>query len=129
VSLFVKNGGIGGIIRNEGPGIGLDIEHSGRGPAERIIVDGSGIGEIITNSGVGTGKRVVSFGGGSASESHVVVNRPVKMAAGMTSKLDMTNCQNCGRSVSFSKVIQGFAGDSEPLISVSCPFCGGSNTI
>lgn len=127
--VLVKNGGIGGVIRNEGPGIGLDIEHSGRGPAEKIIVEGSGIGEIITNSGVGTGKRVVSFGGRSASESHVIVNQPVKMAAGMISKLVMTNCQGCGRPVSFSKVIQGFAGDSEPLISVSCPFCGSSNTI
>ncbi|MHB1349258.1 MAG: hypothetical protein ACYCYR_05245 [Desulfobulbaceae bacterium] len=127
--VLVKNGGIGGVIRNEGPGIGLDIEHSGRGPAERIVVEGSGIGEIITNSGIGTGKRVVSIGGGSASASHVVVNRPVKMAAGMISKLVMKNCQECGRPVSFSKVIQGFAGDSEPLISVSCPFCRGNNTI
>ncbi len=127
--VLVKNGGIGGVVCNEGPGIGLDIEHTGKGPAERIVVEGSGIGEIITNSGIGTGKRVVSFGGSSASESHVIVDRPVKMAAGMISKLVITNCEKCGRSVSFSKVIQGFAGDSEPLVSVSCPFCGGSNTI
>ena len=127
--ILVKDGGIGGIVCNEGPGIGLDIQHTGKGPVERIIVAGSGIGEIITNSGVGTGKRVVSFGGSSASESRVFVDRPVKMAAGMISKLVITSCEKCGRSVSFSKVIQGFAGDSEPLVSVSCPFCGGSNTI
>lgn len=127
--VLVKNGGIGGVVRNEGPGIGLDIQHTGKGPAERIIVEGSGIGEIITNSGVGIGKRVVSFGGSSASESRVIVDRPVKMVAGMISKLVMTNCQKCGRSVSFSKVIQGLAGDVEPLVSVTCPFCGGSNTI
>jgi hypothetical protein len=127
--VFVKNGGIGGFIQNEGPGIGLDIQHGGKGPAERIVVEGSGIGEIITNSGIGTGKRVVSFGGSSASESHVIVDRPVRMAAGMLSKLVIKNCDNCGRSVSFSKVIQGFAGDTEPLVSVRCPFCGGNNTI
>ena len=127
--VFVKNGGIGGFIQNEGPGIGLDIQHGGKGPAERIVVEGSGIGEIITNSGIGTGKRIVSFGGSSASESHVIVDRPVRMAAGMLSKLVIKNCDNCGRSVSFSKVIQGFAGDTEPLVSVRCPFCGGNNTI
>jgi len=127
--VFVKNGGIGGFIQNEGPGIGLDIQHGGKGPAERIVVEGSGIGEIITNSGIGTGKRVVSFGGSSASESHVIMDRPVKMAAGMMSKLVIKNCDNCGRSVSFSKVIQGFAGDTEPLVSVRCPFCGSNNTI
>lgn len=127
--ILVKNGGIGGVVCNEGPGIGLDIQHTGKGPAERVVIEGSGIGEIITNSGTGTGKRVISFGGGSASESHVIVDRPVKMAAGMMSKLVITNCDKCGRSVSFSKVIQGFAGDSEPLVSVRCPFCGGNNTI
>jgi hypothetical protein len=127
--ILVKNGGTGSVICNEGSGIGLDIQHIGKGPAERITVEGSGIGEIITNSGAGTGKRVVSFGGSSASESRVIVDRPVKMAAGMMSKLVITNCQKCGRSVSFSKVIQAFAGDSEPLVSVPCPFCGGINTI
>lgn len=127
--VLVKNGGIGGVICNESSGIGVDIQHTGKGPAERITVEGSGIGEIITNTGAGTGKRVVSFGGSSASENRVIVDRPVRMAAGIISKLVMTNCQKCGRSVSFSKVIQGFAGDSEPLVSVSCPFCGGNNTI
>jgi len=127
--VLVKNGGIGGVVCNEGTGIGVDIKHTGKGPAERIVVEGAGIGEIITNSGIGTGKRVVSLGGGSASESHVIVNRPVKMAVGAMSKLVLKNCDNCGRSVSFSKVIQGFAGDSEPLVSIRCPFCGGVNTI
>jgi hypothetical protein len=81
--ILVKNGGIGGFISNEGQGIGLDIQHTGKGPAERIVVEGSGIGEVITNTGTGTGKRIVSSGGGSASESHVIVNRPVGVAAGM----------------------------------------------
>ena len=127
--ILVKNGGIGGVISNEGQGIGLDIQHTGKGPAERIVVEGSGIGEVITNTGSGTGKRVVSLSGGSVSESHVIVDRPVKMAAGMISKLVITNCSKCDRSVQFSKVIQGFAGDHEPLVSVRCKFCGGINTI
>ena len=127
--IFVKNGGIGSIISNEGQGIGLDICHKGRGPAERIVVHGSGIGEIITNSGQGTGKRIVSTGRGAASESHVIVNNPVKMAAGLFSKLVIKNCDLCGRTVQFSKVIQGFSGDSEPSVSSKCPFCGGTNTI
>jgi len=127
--IFVKNGGVGSVISNEGPGVGLDIQHAGKGPAERIVVEGQGIGEIITNTGTGTGKRIVSSGGGSASESHVIVDRQVRMAAGLSSKLVLKNCDHCGRSISFSKVIQGFAGDHELLVSVSCPFCGGSNMI
>lgn len=127
--IFVKNGGVGGVLSNEGQGIGLDIQHAGKGPAERIVVEGSGIGEVIINTGTGTGKRIVSSGGGSASESYVIVNRPVRTAAALVSKLVLKNCDHCGRSVPFSKVIQGFAGDHEPLVSVRCPFCGGINTI
>lgn len=127
--IIIKNGGVGGAIFNEGQGIALDIHHNGKGPAERIVVEGSGVGEVITNTGNGTGKRIISSGSGSASESNVIVDRPVKMAAGMMSKLVITSCNKCGRSVSFTKVIQGFAGDAEPLVSVRCPFCGGSNTI
>ena len=127
--IFVKNGGIGGVVSNEGQGIGLDIQHTGKSPAERIVVEGSGIGEIITNTGTGTGKRIVSSGGGSASESHVIVNGPVRKAAALFSKVVLKNCDHCGRSVRFSKVIQGFAGDNEPLVSVRCPFCGGNNMI
>lgn len=127
--VLVKDGGVGGVISNEGQGIGLDIQHTGKGPAERIVVEGSGIGEVITNTGTGTGKRIVSSGGGSASESHVIVDRPVRIAAALVSKLVLKNCDQCGQSVQFSKVIQGFAGDHEPLVSVCCPFCGGSNTI
>lgn len=127
--ILVKNGGVGGVISNEGQGIGLDIQHTGKGPAERIVVEGSGIGEVVTNTGTGTGKRIVSSGSGSASESHVIVNGPVRAAAGLISKVVLTNCEHCGRSVRFSKVIQGFAGDHEPLVSVRCPFCGGSNAI
>ena len=126
--IFVKNGGIGGVISNES-GTGLDIQHAGKGPAERITVEGLGIGEVITNTGTGIGKRVVSSGGSSASESHVIVNRPVRTAAALVSKLVLKDCDHCGRSVQFSKVIQGLAGDHEPLVSVRCPFCGGSNTI
>jgi hypothetical protein len=80
--VIVKNGGKGSIVSNEGPGIGLDVQHHGKGPAERIIVDGLGVGESVTNTGPGTGKRIVSTGE-SASETHVKLNRPVKMACGM----------------------------------------------
>ena len=68
-------------------------------------------------------------GGGTASESHVIVNQPVKMAIGMISKVVIKNCDNCGRTVNFSKVIQGFAGDEEPKVNVRCPHCGGMNVI
>jgi len=43
--ILVKNGGIGGVISNEGQGIGLDIQHAWKGPAERIVVEGEGIGQ------------------------------------------------------------------------------------
>ncbi len=127
--VIVKDGGTGSIVSNEGPGIGIDIQHRGKGPAERIVVEGEGVGEITTNTGSGIGKRIVSTGGGTASESHVIVNRPVNFAAGMSSKLLMKNCDNCGRTVSFSKVIQGFAGDEEPKVNVRCPYCGSINVI
>jgi hypothetical protein len=127
--ISVKNGGIGGVISNEGQGIGLDIQHTGKGPAERIVVNGSGVGEIITNTGGGIGKRIVSSGGGAASESHVIVDRPVRLAAALSVEMVVKNCDHCGRSVRFSKVIQGFAGDQKPMVSVRCSFCGGSNTI
>ncbi len=127
--IFVKNGGVGSVIFNEGQGIGLDHQHTGKGPAERIVVEGAGIGEVTTNTDTGTGKRIVSSGGNSASESHVIVNRPVRTATALSSKLVLKNCDHCGRPVQFSKVIQGFAGDHEPLVSVRCPSCKGSNTI
>ncbi len=127
--VLVKDGGIGSIISNEGAGVAVDIQHSGKGPAERIIVEGAGVGEIITNSGLGTGKRIVSTGGGTASESHVIVNIPVKMASALTSKLIIKNCNRCGKTVNFSKIIQGFAGDEEPKVEVRCPYCGGANVI
>ena len=127
--VIVKNGGTGSIVSNEGPGIGLDIQHHGKGPAERIVVEGSGIGEIITNAGSGIGKRIVSTGGGSASESHVIVNRPVNNAMGMSATMVLKNCDSCGRTVPFSKVIQGFAGDEVPKVEVKCPYCGSINII
>ena len=127
--VIVKDGGTGSIVSNEGPGIGLDIQHQGNGPAERIVVEGSGVGEIITNTGQGIGKRVVSTGGGPASESRVIVDRPVNMAAGMSVTAVIKNCGSCGRTVRFSKVIQGFAGDKEPEAEVRCPHCGSINII
>ena len=127
--VIIKDGGTGSIVSNEGPGIGMDSQHRGKGPAERIIVEGEGVGEIVTNTGSGIGKRIVSTGGGTASESHVIVNRPVKFAAAMSSELLMKNCDNCGKTVSFSKVIQGFAGDEEPKVNVRCPYCGSINVI
>ncbi|MFC1971038.1 hypothetical protein ACFLV0_03785 [Chloroflexota bacterium] len=127
--VIVRDGGTGSIISNEGAGVAVDIKHSGKGPAERITVEGAGVGEIITNSGQGIGKRIVSTGGGTASESCVIVNRPVKMASALTSKLIIKNCDRCGKPVNFSKVIQGFAGDEEPIVEVRCPYCGETNTI
>lgn len=127
--VIVKNGGIGSIVTNEGSGVGLDIQHQGKGPAERIVVEGEGIGEIITNTGQGTGKRVVSKGGAAASETHVNVNSPVNMAVGMSATMVITDCNNCGRTVQFSKVIQGFAGDKMPKVEAKCPHCGGINLI
>jgi hypothetical protein len=127
--VIVKNGGTGSIVSNEGPGIGLDIQHQGKGPAERIIVEGKGVGEIITNTGQGIGKRVVSRGGTSASETHVTVNESVDMIVGMSATTVVTSCNNCGRMVTFSKVIQGFAGDTMPKVEVKCPYCKGINLI
>jgi hypothetical protein len=127
--VIVKDGGTGSVVSNEGPGIGLDIQDHGKGPAERIVVEGKGIGEIITNTGSGTGKRIVSTGGGIASESHVIVNRPVNMASALSSSVIIKNCDNCGKTVPFSKVIQGFAGDEEPKAEARCPFCGSINII
>ncbi len=127
--VFVKNGGTGSFVSNEGPGIGLDIQHSGQGPAERIVVDGRGVGEIIVNTGQGTGKRVVSTGGGNASESHVIVDRPVNMTVGMRASIVVRVCDGCGRTFPCSKVIQGFSGDEEPEARVGCPYCGSVNII
>jgi hypothetical protein len=119
-----RNGGIGSIIQNTGRGIGLDVVHNRQGSAERITVEGSGIGEIITNMGQGIGKRITTTGGESASESKVIVDKPVHMAFGMSGKVVFTSCNNCGHIFSAQKVIQGFAGDSEPTVKVNCPHCG-----
>lgn len=122
----VIGGGIGSVVESRGSGIGLDIAHSGRGPAERITVEGSGIGEIVTSTGTGTGKRIVTTGGGPASEGRVIVNRPVQMTAGMSVTTVITACDACSRTVQCSKVIQSFAGDSEPKAEIKCPYCGAS---
>jgi DNA-directed RNA polymerase subunit RPC12/RpoP len=127
--VIVKDGGIGSIVANEGQGTALDVQHQGKGPAERIVVEGEGVGEIVTNTGQGTGKRIVSRGGAAASDTHVNVSKPVNMAVGMSSTVVRTDCNNCGRTVQFSKVIQGFAGDNIPKAEVKCPYCGGINLI
>lgn len=127
--VIVKNDGTGSIVINEGPGIGLDVQHNGIGPAERILVDGPGVGEIITNAGQGTGKRVVSTGSGPASKTHINVNRPVNTAVGVNVSAVVKNCNSCGQTFRFSKVIQGFAGEEMPKVEVRCPHCRSINLI
>ncbi len=122
----VTDGGIGGIIHNTGDGTALEIVHNGPGPAERISVQGSGVGEIIANTGQGTAKRIVSTGGGSGSESSVTIDKPVRMAVGLSASLCVVTCEKCGTMFRFSKAIQGFAGNSEPKVEVTCPSCGAS---
>ncbi len=121
--ILVSEGGTGSIIQNTGSGIGVDIIHSGKGSAERITVVGEGIGEIITNTGQGVGKRITKIDEGSASESRVIVNKPVQMAFGLSATFVLTTCSKCGKDFSAQKVIQGFAGDREPKVKVSCPYC------
>jgi hypothetical protein len=125
----VSDGGIGSIIQNAGSGIGLDVTHNGKGSAERITVEGEGIGEIITNTGPGIGKRVSKTGEGSASESRVIINKPVQTASAVISSLVFTACSKCGKSFTASKVIQGFAGDSVPKVKVNCPHCQEPNWV
>jgi len=125
----VSDGGIGSVIQNTGGGIGLDVTQDGKGPAERITVVGEGIGEIITNTGPGIGKRVSKTGEGSASESKVIVNKPVQMAVGIISSVVFTSCHKCGNNFTAQKVIQGFAGDSMPKVRVNCPHCQEPNWI
>lgn len=127
--VFVKDGGIGSIVENTGEGIALEIIQDAEGPAERITVEGSGIGEIVTNVGRGTAKRVIATGGGPALESSVIVNKPVQMAVGMSVTTVLTTCGTCGRNVQLSKVVEAFAGDSEPEIETYCPYCGASISI
>jgi hypothetical protein len=125
----VSDGGIGSVVQNTGVGIGLEVTQDGKGPAEKITVVGEGIGEIITNTGSGIGKRVNKTGEGSASESKVVVNKPVQMAAGVIASVVFTTCHNCGNNFTAQKVIQGFAGDSVPKVTVKCPHCQEPNWI
>jgi len=120
----VKDGGIGSIVEHTGEGTALEIVHLGQGPAERISVQGRGIGEVISSSGPGTAKRIVSIEGGPASEVQVNVTEPVQQAAAMVSKLVITTCGACGRTVHFCKVVQAFAGDADPKVNVKCPHCG-----
>lgn len=122
--IYVKNGGIGSIIENTGEGVAEEIIHIGNTPAQKITVEGSGIGEIITNSGKGTAKRILKYGEGSALECSVNVTRPTNIACGLLSKVVLTNCCNCKRDFTATKVVQGLAGDAEPKMEVRCPFCG-----
>jgi len=121
--IIVTGGGLGGLVENQGPGIGLEVQGAPGQTAERIEVVGRGIGEIVTNTGPGTGKVVRSVGA-PASESRVTVNQPVKMAAGLISKMAIVVCDGCRTQFRASKVVQGFAGDEEPKAQVKCPNCG-----
>jgi len=121
--ISVTDGGIGGVVSNEGSGTALEVEGAPGQTAERIHVQGRGIGEIITNKGPGTAKIVRSTGS-VASESGVTVDQPVEMAAGLVSKVVVLACGHCGTQFRASKVVQGFAGDEEPRVQVKCPKCG-----
>ena len=121
--ITVTGGGIGSLIENRGAGIGLEVEGAAGQTAERIEVVGRGIGEIVTNTGTGTGKVVRSVGA-RASESRVTVNQPVTMAAGLISTVAIVACDGCRTQFSANKVVQGFAGDEEPKVQISCPNCG-----
>ncbi len=122
----VRDGGTGSIIQNTDSGIGLEVVHNGKGPAERITVEGSGVGEIITNTGQGIGKRLTATNAESASSTHVVINKPTRMAFGLGVTIVFPKCNKCGYEFSARKVVQGFAGDSEPKAEVKCPHCGAS---
>lgn len=124
----VADGGIGSVIANEGSGTALEVEAAAGQTAERVHVQGQGVGEIITNTGSGTAK-VVRSTNNTSSESSVTIDRPTRMAAGLISKLSMLNCSHCGKQFTASKVVQGFAGDSEPKAHVTCPHCGGVNVV
>ncbi len=126
--ISVKDGGIGSMIQNEGSGHALHIEAGPGQTAERIEVVGQGIGEIISNTGPGTAKFVRSIGS-SAAESSVTVNRPVRLAAGLISKVVVLVCRHCATQFTATIAIQGFAGDAEPAISVKCPACGEANSV
>ncbi|MGA2062714.1 MAG: hypothetical protein ABSG67_19755 [Thermoguttaceae bacterium] len=118
-----RDGSIGSIIQNTGSGIGLDLLHDREGTAERITVEGSGVGEITTNTGPGIGKRIVATGGNTASQSKVIVDKPVNMAFALGTFLVSTSCSHCGHNFTAQKVIQGFAGNSIPKVEVNCPKC------
>ena len=124
----VTGGGIGSVISNVGSGTALEVEAPPGQTAERVQVRGQGVGEIITNTGTGKAK-VVRSTNATASESRVTVDRPVRMAAGLISKVVMLDCQHCGRQFTASMVVQGFAGDSEPKAHVTCPHCGRLNVV
>lgn len=121
--ITVTGGGVGGVVENRGPGTGLEVHGAPGQTAERITVVGRGIGEIVTNTGSGTGKVVRSLGA-SASESTVIVNQPVKVAAGLVATLAIVVCESCGTLFHASKVIQGLAAEAEPKTEVKCPNCG-----
>lgn len=120
----VTDGGIGSAVLNDGCGTALTVQASPGQMAERIRVHGNGIGEIITNTGPGTAKIIRSTNA-TASESSVIVNRTVGAAAGLIAKVSLLDCSHCGRAFTANKVVQGFAGDSEPKAQVRCPHCGG----
>jgi hypothetical protein len=126
--ISVSDGGIGSMIANEGSGTALEIEAAPGQTAERVAVRGKGVGEVVTNTGPGTAK-VLRSTDATASESRVTIDRPTQMVAGLISKVSVLDCGHCGQQFTATKVIQGFAGDEEPSVTVKCPHCGGANRI
>ncbi len=119
----VKNGGVGAVLINEGPGTAMRIVAPRGQPGERIRVEGRGVGEIVLNTGPGTAK-VVGSSDSTASESSVAVTQPVQVAVGLHSNLAIIVCTCCGFQFEVSKVAHAFAGGREPQVSVTCPSCG-----
>jgi hypothetical protein len=122
--ITVIGGGIGSRITSKGPGTALEVIAAPGQTAESIHVRGRGTGEIITSTGSGTAKIIRSSGARAASESRVTVDQPVRMAAGLISKVAFVVCPACQHQFSATKVVHGFAGDQEPPGQVNCPSCG-----
>lgn len=126
--ITVSDGGVGGLIVNQGPGTGVLVDADAGQIGERIRVEGRGIGEVVTNTGAGTGK-VVRSRGATANEVHVVPDSDVRMVCGLMSKVVAMACPHCQRPFHATKVVQGFAGDQEPHVEVACPACGYVNLV
>ena len=121
--ITVVDGGVGGVIVNQGPGTGVLVDAPAGQIGEKIRVEGRGTGEIVTNTGTGIGK-VVRSRGATASEVHVVSDGDARMVVGLLSMVVAMVCPHCQRQFHATKVVQGFAGDQEPHAKVACPDCG-----